>query len=54
MRGVVKLLAAVAVIGAGVGLWITAPDRVDPERFTTLTGDAARGETIFTAAGCAS
>lgn len=54
MRGVVKLLAAVAVIGAGVGLWITAPDRVDPERFSTLTGDAARGETIFTAAGCAS
>jgi mono/diheme cytochrome c family protein len=54
MRGVVKLLAAVAVIGAGVGLWLTAPDRVDPERFSTLTGDAARGATIFTAAGCAS
>ncbi|BBU56840.1 diheme cytochrome c-type [Mameliella alba] len=31
-----------------------SPNRVDAARFDGLTGDAARGETVFTAAGCAS
>lgn len=54
MRSFLKLLVLAAIVGAGIGLWVTAPDRVDAARLDGLTGDAARGETVFTAAGCAS
>lgn len=54
MRRILKLLVAAAVIGVAVGLWLTAPDRVAPERFTSLSGDVAAGEKVFTASGCAS
>ncbi|EBA07313.1 cytochrome c [Sagittula stellata] len=54
MRRLLKVLVPIAVIAVGIGLWLTAPTRVDAARFEALTGDAARGETVFTAAGCAS
>lgn len=54
MRRLLKVLVPIAVIAVGLGLWLTAPTRVDAARFEALTGDAARGETVFTAAGCAS
>lgn len=43
-------LAAVAV----AGLWITRAQPVEAARYDGLTGDAARGAVVFTAAGCAS
>ncbi|WP_425070483.1 c-type cytochrome [Sagittula sp. S175] len=51
---IVKVLVPVAVVAAGVAWWLTAPSHVDEVAFDGLTGDAARGETVFTAAGCAS
>ena len=44
----------VAIVAAGVGLWVTAPDRVDADKFAGLQGDPVHGERVFTAAGCAS
>lgn len=43
-----------AVLGVAVGLWITRPATVAPERFASLTGDAENGEMVYWAAGCAS
>ncbi len=54
MRMFLKLAILAAVVAAGVGLWVTMPDRVDAARFASLSGDAAQGEVVFTAAGCAS
>ncbi len=54
MARVLKLLVLAAVIGAGIGLWVTAPTKVDAARFASLDGDATRGEAVFTASGCAS
>ncbi len=36
------------------GLWITRPVTLPEAQFASLTGDAARGETVFYASGCAS
>ena len=52
--GVLKYLVPVAIIAAGVGWVLTAPGSVDAARYDGLTGDAEAGETVFTAAGCAS
>ncbi|SDI93626.1 cytochrome c [Salipiger marinus] len=52
-----RLLAGVALAGvalAGAGWVLTAPDPVPEELLAGLSGDAARGEAVFTAAGCAS
>ena len=52
-----RLLPAIAVLalgGAAAGWWITAPAPLPATTFEGLTGDALRGETVFTAAGCAS
>jgi mono/diheme cytochrome c family protein len=54
MRKLMKLVVLAAVVAAGVGLWVTAPSRVDAARFASLTGDEPRGKAVFTAAGCAS
>lgn len=51
---VVSGLAGLAVAAAGAGWWITEPDRLPAGTFAGLTGDATRGELVFTAAGCAS
>lgn len=45
------LIGAVALAGF---LWITRPERSDPALFADITGDAARGEQVFWAGGCAS
>lgn len=52
-----RLLPALSVavmMGAAGAWWITAPAPLPAETFAGLTGDAARGELVFTAAGCAS
>ncbi|MCC1492562.1 cytochrome c [Cognatishimia sp. F0-27] len=54
MRKLLMLAIPAAVIAAGIGLWVTAPSTVEAARFEALSGDAARGETVFTASGCAS
>lgn len=46
--------AVLAVAGAAGGWWITAPDPLPAATFEGLAGDPVRGETVFTAAGCAS
>ncbi|RID91384.1 diacylglycerol kinase [Gemmobacter lutimaris] len=47
-------LAALAIVAAGVGWWLTAPKPMPDSAFSGLTGDTAHGEQVFTAAGCAS
>jgi mono/diheme cytochrome c family protein len=47
-------LGAAAVAGAGIGLWLTMPGRVDPDEFANLKGDAVAGERVYFAAGCTS
>ncbi len=42
-------LAALAV-----GLWVTRPVALPDAQFAALSGDAARGETVYYASGCAS
>lgn len=54
MRFFLKLVVLAAIVAAGIGLWVTAPSRVDPAQFAGLTGDTTRGQAVFTAAGCAS
>ncbi|MCA1334467.1 cytochrome c [Pseudooceanicola marinus] len=54
MRKALTSVIALAVVAAGAGWILTAPDHVEPEDFAGLTGDAARGEAIFYAGGCAS
>ncbi|MXQ07266.1 c-type cytochrome [Alphaproteobacteria bacterium GH1-50] len=50
----VKGLILVALVVAAAGWVLTRPATVEPERFATLTGDAAAGEAVFWAGGCAS
>ncbi|MGR3495862.1 c-type cytochrome [Citreimonas sp.] len=47
-------LVPVAVAAAGVAWWVTAPASVDASHLAGLEQDAARGEAVFHAAGCAS
>ncbi|MDA7424544.1 cytochrome c [Thalassococcus lentus] len=54
MRRLLKLLIPAAVVAAGIGLWVTAPDTVDAAQFAEATGNAEAGKTVYTAAGCAS
>lgn len=44
----------VAVVCAAAALWLTRPGQVDPAEFAALSGDAAAGESVYWAAGCAS
>jgi mono/diheme cytochrome c family protein len=54
MRLVLKLLIPAALVAAGFAWWLTAPSQVAAARYDGLTGDAATGEQVFLAAGCAS
>ena len=57
MKRLALALGVAAVAGAGIALAITAPRPVAAERLdaiTSLEGDAAAGETLFWAGGCAS
>lgn len=54
MKRLALAALALAALGGGAGWVLTAPAHVDPALFAGLAGDAARGEAVFTAAGCAS
>ncbi|SFD98087.1 cytochrome c [Roseivivax sediminis] len=54
MRKLLIPLAALIVLIGAAGLWLTRAQPVDAARFEGLEGDAAAGETVFIAAGCAS
>jgi len=47
-------LAALGALVLGGGLWLTAPERVDPDALSGLVGVPARGKAVFDAGGCAS
>lgn len=54
MKKLLGFLVLAAIVAAGVGWFLTAPSQVDASAYEGLTGDADRGQTVFTAAGCAS
>ncbi|MGY9047544.1 hypothetical protein P775_19570 [Puniceibacterium antarcticum] len=54
MRKTLILGALAALMAAGGVLFVTRAQPVDSAVFSGLTGDAAQGEVVFTAAGCAS
>ncbi|WP_298431801.1 cytochrome c [uncultured Jannaschia sp.] len=52
-----RLIAGAALLGAAclsLGLWITRADPLPAGIYDDLAGDAARGEAVFWAGGCAS
>lgn len=51
---ILPALSLLIVAGAVGAWWITAPSPLPAATFDGLTGDPARGELVFTAAGCAS
>jgi mono/diheme cytochrome c family protein len=54
MRKLSKYIAFLAIVGLAAFWWLTRPGRIDPAAMAALSGDAARGEAVFWAAGCAS
>ena len=54
MRTLLTILLALAVLGAGLGWWLTRPAPLDPGFATGLTPDAEAGRLVFAAGGCAS
>ncbi|WP_136442376.1 c-type cytochrome [Pacificoceanicola onchidii] len=54
MKRLLTGLALLALAGGGIGWLLTAPGTVEASRLDGVTGEAARGEAVFTAAGCAS
>lgn len=54
MRRILRGLIVLAVIAAGVAWVLSAPKTLPAEEFAGVTGDAARGEAVFWAGGCAS
>ncbi|MCV6592723.1 MAG: cytochrome c [Silicimonas sp.] len=53
LRGLI-FLSTLGALALGAALWFTRPERVDLASLALPEGDAARGETVFWAAGCAS
>lgn len=54
MRRWLIRLVLLAILVLALGLWITRPRSDGPEVLAGLEGDVARGQQVFTAAGCAS
>jgi mono/diheme cytochrome c family protein len=54
LGALVKILGACAVIGAGLGWFLTAPDPLDPAFGAGLTADPEAGALVFAAGGCVS
>ncbi|SEO29895.1 Cytochrome c, mono-and diheme variants [Salinihabitans flavidus] len=53
MRRIIVYFLALALIGVGVAWAITMPRPLSDDALSGHTGDAARGEAVFNAAGCA-
>ncbi|MEH7826940.1 cytochrome c [Gemmobacter denitrificans] len=49
-----RTLAVLGLLAAGIGWYLTAPQPLPAAATAGLTGDAAKGEQVFWAAGCAS
>ena len=54
MGNVLRGLVTLAVLGAGAGWVLSAPDTLPDGVLDGITGDAARGAAVFAVAGCAS
>ena len=54
MRRPVRWMLFLTALGLVAFWWLTRPTLADPAELAGLTGDAARGERIFYAGGCAS
>lgn len=54
MRKLLTGVAILAVTAAATGWWLTRPDPLPAATLAGLEGDAAAGEAVFHAAGCAS
>jgi len=54
IRGLIRFVFVLALIGAVVAWFLSAPDRLPGAALAGLTGDAERGAMVFAAAGCAS
>ena len=54
MKRIFYLGLALGLIGLATFWMVTTPLRLSEDAFAGITGDAARGEAVFTAAGCAS
>ena len=54
MRRALLLLLLLAAGGAGLGWFLTAPQRLSTEASAERPGDPAKGALVFAAAGCAS
>lgn len=54
MRRSLMILALAGAAALGAALVVTRPQRMDATDLAGLSGDAARGETVFLAAGCGS
>jgi mono/diheme cytochrome c family protein len=54
LRKILISTCILIVVGAGFAWWITAPKTLPADAMAGITGTAAKGETIFYAAGCAS
>ncbi len=54
MKHAAILLAALAIAGAAFFWWITAPETADASVLDGISPDAAAGEQVFYAGGCAS
>ncbi len=49
-----RIAVGLALLGGVIFWFVTRPGGMDADAYTGLTGDVARGETVFWAAGCAS
>ena len=54
MRRFIPVIVGLAVLGAGAFWGLTRPSTLPAAAFDGLSGDAARGQTVFWATGCAS
>ncbi len=54
MRRYFIYIVLIGLVAFAAGLFITRPQKVDPARFASLTGNVLRGEAVFWAGGCAS
>lgn len=52
MRAFFRWLIALALIGAGIGWFLTGPQKLDGTELAGLSGDAVAGEIVFHASGC--